>query len=71
VTKKKAKQLPVVKSSRVKCPDCGATYTAGAPHILFCPVRTCDRCGTSFSAVIEPNKDGERICPTCELDDSD
>ena len=57
------------KSSKVTCPDCGAKYSAGAPHTMFCPAHTCDVCGTSYNYVVgqqDRSDTGEtRVCYNC------
>jgi hypothetical protein len=50
----------------VKCRDCGFEYEAGAPHEMFCEVKTCTECGTTYTFVIEENEYGKRVCPTCK-----
>jgi len=55
----------------VRCPDCGGKYLAGAPHQMFCQAKTCSVCSTTYHYVIEPNKDGERICDKCQERESD
>ncbi len=41
------------KAERIKCPDCGNTYSAGAPHYMFCSARHCDECDSNFSYVLD------------------
>lgn len=55
----------------VRCPDCGGKYAAGAPHFMFCPVKMCSVCGTTYQNIIEPNADGERICERCQESDDE
>lgn len=66
--------------NEVQCPDCGDTYTAGAPHGMFCIARTCNVCGTTYGFVIretgntidvggEPTP--ERICQSCIEDEEE
>ena len=57
------------KKQRVTCPDCGATYTAGAPHMMFCAAHTCTECGTSYGYTITKEADGARICDKCKMGD--
>jgi len=56
-------------TAKVKCKDCGRSYQAGAMHSMFCPARTCDECGSTFSFVI-PVYDSRvkppiRLCDNC------
>jgi len=60
-----------LKPGFVLCPDCGVTYKDWAPHLMFCPAHTCDGCGTSYVHVIEPDKQGTRICERCLEGDDD
>lgn len=63
------------KSGLAKCPDCGVEYTAGAPHVMFCPAHTCNECGSSFSYALPVydsrpescDEDGNpmRLCEQC------
>lgn len=56
--------------AKVKCPDCGFRYTAGAPHEMFCQAKTCVRCGTTFRDASELHgmEDG-KVCDDCLDDD--
>ena len=49
------------------CPDCGAQYKIGAPHMMFCPKHTCNECGSSFSHLVQndPDEKGKCICEDC------
>lgn len=47
-TKKQPKAPAKKKLPKIKCPNCGKTYTLGQPHRMFCPACTCDECGTTF-----------------------
>lgn len=53
------------KPLRVTCHDCGGSYAAGAPHMMFCEAHTCEECGSSFSNVVEKNGEGQRVCDRC------
>ena len=55
-------------NDRILCPDCGGRYKAGAPHYMFCPAKNCTECGTTYSVVIQPDEDGNRICERCSDD---
>lgn len=63
----------------VTCKDCGNEYEAGAPHMAFCPAKTCSLCGTTGSEVLEPviyseldeNEDPYRLCSECEDESED
>jgi hypothetical protein len=48
------------------CADCGGQFKDGAPHQMFCPAKSCEDCGTTFSEVIEKDVDGRRICEGCQ-----
>lgn len=67
-TAKPAKKQPAVKPGFVACPDCGAQYKAGMPHVMFCKAHTCDECGASFPFVLDAGEDGRRLCETCEFE---
>lgn len=63
------------KPAKVKCPDCGGTYIAGAPHTMFCPAHTCTECGSSFGYVLpiwdSRVKPPERRCEECTAEGLD
>lgn len=65
----KKKQSVKKKSLKVKCSDCGAMYTAGAQHAMFCPAHTCSECGSSFSYSLpiydSREKPPIRLCDNC------
>ena len=54
---------------RITCPDCGAKYVSGMPHMMFCAAHTCTECGTSYVYTITKESDGARICDKCKMGD--
>lgn len=56
------------KEGCMRCEDCGGEYTIGAPHFMFCPARTCDKCGKACGHVL-PVYDSRTKPPTRWCDD--
>ncbi len=64
-----AKKQKSVVDKRIKCPDCGNTYSIGAPHNMFCSARHCDKCDSNYSYVLavydSRANPPERRCDSC------
>ena len=61
-----AKKKPKGKKGFTVCADCGGQYKIGAPHYMFCPAKSCEECGTTFSHIIEKGGEGRRLCENCD-----
>lgn len=68
---RKIKKIKKPKEGFTICPDCGAEYKIGAPHMMFCQAHTCDLCASSFPDVLQTNENGVRMCDACWDDDAE
>lgn len=65
---KKPKSKLATAPEMVTCPDCEEQQKADSPinHAMFCEARTCEKCLSTFTHVVQRDASGQRVCEECQ-----